>query len=216
MRFIFLILLCLAAVGASAQSAADVYHDAAGLYINGEMEAAEQAAVTGLAIDPDDAKLQALLEHIRQQQEQQNQQQSEDGDEGEQNEEPQDQQNEQENDGEPERQDSEERNDGQGEQNEPQPDGSTESDRQEEQQPEPEQQADQRNQNGHEDERQEPNLPQSSDGDATPEDVQLVQPGQMSRAEAERILGALRADESVLLRSIQRRPANPRHVERDW
>ena len=83
MRPLFLVFLLMTAAGASAQSAADYYHNAAGQYINGEMEAAEQATEAGLAIDPDDAKLQALLERIRQQRDQQNQQQSDEGDEGE-------------------------------------------------------------------------------------------------------------------------------------
>ena len=199
MRFLLLVLLMSGAIGASAQTAADEYHNAAGLYINGEMATAEQAAEAGLAINPHDAKLQALLERIRQQQEQQNQQQQ--SDEGEQSGEQQDEQNNQESDGEPEQQNSEQQNDGQGEPDQPQDDGSAESDRQGEEQQEPEQQADQQNQDGRE---------------AEPENAPPIELGRMSRAEAERILAALRADESALLRSIQRRPANPRRVERDW
>jgi len=219
MRYFFLGILLMGVVDVSAQSAIDYYHNAAGLYINGEVTAAEQAAEAGLAIDPNDARLQALLERIRQQQEQQNQQQqSNEGDQSDSlphdNGEQQDEQNNQENDGESEQQDSEPQNDGQGEQDQPRDDGSAESDRQEEHQPEPEQ-ADQQNQDGREGEQQELG-PQSNEGEAGAEDTQPVQLGRMSRAEAERILGALRADESTLLRSIQRRPANPRRVERDW
>lgn len=211
MRFVLFIFLWLGAVGASAQSAANYFHNAAGLYINGEMETAEQAAEAGLAIDPDDVKLQALLERIREEQEEQmrQNQQSDEGDEGEQS-------DEQQSEGESDRQESDQQNDGPGNQNLPQDDQSSESDRPDEAQQEPEQQADQQNQDGHEDEQQEPSQPRSGEDEITPEDAQPVQPGRMSRAEAERILGALRADESALLRSIQRRPANPRRVERDW
>lgn len=215
MRFLLLVLLMSGATGASAQTAADQYHDAAGLYISGDLEAAEQAAEAGLAIDPDDAKLQALLERIRQQQEQQNQQHSDEGDEGEPSDETQNPQNEQRSEGESDQQDSEQQDDGQGEQDQPQDDGSAESDQQNEQQ-EPEHQEDQQNQAGRENEQQEPNRSQTGEDEATPEDPTPIQLGRMSRAEAERILAALRADESALLRSIQRRPASTRRVERDW
>lgn len=223
MRFVLFIFLWLGAVGASAQSAANYFHNAAGLYINGEMETAEQEAEAGLAIDPDDVKLQALLERIREEQEEQMRQnhQRDEGDEGEQSDDQQDLQNEQQSEGESDRQESDQQYDGPGNQNLPQDDQSAESDRpdeaqQEPEQQEPEQQADQQSQDGHEDEQQEPSQPQSGEDEAEPEDAQPVQTGRMSRAEAERILGALRADESALLRSIQRRPANPRGVERDW
>lgn len=212
MRFLLLVLLMSGATGASAQTAADQYHDAAGLYISGDLEAAEQAAEAGLAIDPDDAKLQALLERIRQQQEQRNQQHS---DEGEPSDETQNPQNEQRSEGESDQQDSEQQDDGQGEQDQPQDDGSAESDQQNEQR-EPEHQEDQQNQAGRENEQQEPNRSQTGEDEATPEDPTPIQLGRMSRAEAERILAALRADESALLRSIQRRPASTRRVERDW
>ena len=211
MRFLLFIFLWLGAVGASAQAAANYFHNAAGLYINGEMETAEQEAEAGLAVDPDDVKLKALLERIREEQEEQMRQnhQRDEGDEGEQS-------DEQQSEGESDRQESDQQNDGPGNQDLPQDDQSAESDRPDEAQQEPEQQADQQNQDGHEDEQQEPSRPRSGEDEITPEDAQPVQPGRMSRAEAERILGALRADESALLRSIQRRPANPRRVERDW
>ncbi len=200
MRLVALLFFLLSAVEVSAQTATDHYHTAAQQYIGGEMEAAEQAATAGLAIDPDDTKLQALLERIRQQKEQQDQQQSGDDDQGDQNEDSQDQQ---ENRGESDAQDSEQQDSDEGSQNQPQDGSSVESDQHEEQQ-EPEQR---------DDDGQQPSKPQPGDDEATPSDAQ---PGQMSRAEAERILAALRADESALLRSIQRRQANPRRVERDW
>lgn len=206
MRLLLLVLLSLGTVGASAQSAANQYHDAARLYIDGQMEEAEQAAVAGLAIDANDVKLQALLERIRQQQEQPQQQQTGEGNDGERNEEPQD---EQDNQGESGPQDSDEQNDRQGDADLPQDDSSAEPDRQNEQ-PEPEQQE---IEDGG---RPEPDQQQPGEDGATPDDDRPIQPGKMSRAEAERILGALRADESALLRSIQRLPANPRRVERDW
>ena len=79
--------LCLLAAPVAAQSAVDHYHDAAQLYIAESNAEAEEAALAGLALAPDDEKLRALLEKIRERNEQQGQQ----GSDGE----PQDNENEQ-------------------------------------------------------------------------------------------------------------------------
>ncbi len=210
MRVLFLVIIfVISTVGANAQSATDQYHSAAGLYINGEMDAAERAAEAGLAIQPNDAKLQALLERIRQQQNQQEQ-----GDQRRQDRDDEQQPDEQEDQGEPDPQNPEQQDQQQSNQDQPQDDSSAESDRQEEQQESGQQEEQEQSEN--QGNQQQPDKPQPGENDPSTADAQPVEPGQMTRAQAERILGALRADESALLRSIQRRPASPRRVERDW
>jgi len=199
MTRIVALLLLLAAAPAGAQSVADYYHTAAQAYIAGQNAEAEQAAEAGLAIDPTDAKLQALLEKIRErnpddsggEQEQENADEQQDGE------------GEQQQDAESGEQDPEAEQEGQEEQNQ-QPEG-------EQQQPE------------------EPSEPQDQQqGDAGAEGEQQpqgggaqsalfeVKPGEMSRTEAERILRAIESDELELLREVQRRRARPRYVEKDW
>jgi Ca-activated chloride channel family protein len=194
------LLILLAAAPAGAQSVADYYHAAAQAYIDGENADAEQAAEAGLAIDPTDAKLQALLEKIRErnpddsggEQEQDDAENQEDG-EGEQQEQAQN--------GE---QDPEAESEGQDEQQ--QPEG-------EQQQPEePSEQNEQQGDAGAEGE-QEPQEPQGGGSQGTPFEVK---PGEMSQADAERILRAIESDELELLRDVQRRRARPRFVEKDW
>jgi Ca-activated chloride channel family protein len=57
------------------QTVDDYYHQAAQLYIGGKFNDAIMAIDRGLEIDPNDARLQALLDKIKQEQEQQQQQQ---------------------------------------------------------------------------------------------------------------------------------------------
>lgn len=210
-----LLLLLLSMPLAQAQSAVDYYHDAARLYVDGNTDAAERAAEAGLALAPDDARLQALLDRIRQQEQQQDQQQggapdqqqqqdqqgSDDGQQGEQGQS-------QPEDGE-EQQDESERledeNEGPATDRMDQPP--------EEQQPGREPQDEQ----GQEDEQQAPTPPEPGEDDGgTAGQSVPVEPGRMTRAEAERILSALGADERALLRNLRRTPARPRRVERDW
>lgn len=76
------------AQSARTPSALDLYHSAARSYIAGETEQAIRDAERGLALDPDDAKIQRLLDLLRQQQppqdgDGQQDDQSDQGDEGE-------------------------------------------------------------------------------------------------------------------------------------
>jgi len=196
------LLLLLAATPAGAQSVADYYHAAAQAYIDGQNAEAEQAAEAGLNIDPTDAKLQALLEKIRErnpddsggEQEQENADNQEDG-EGEQQE-----------NAESGEQDSEAEQEGQEEQNQ-QPEG-------EQQQPEePSEPQDQQQGDAGAEGEQPPQTPEGGGTQSTPFEVK---PGEMSQTEAERILRAIESDELELLRDVQRRRARPRYVEKDW
>ncbi len=200
--------LGLAVMPARAQSAVDYYHDAAKLYIAEHNAEAEQAAEAGLALAPDDRKLQALLEKIRERNEQQQQQSG--GEQEKQDEADEHQQ------GEGEQQD-------QNESGQPQPGDEgeqqqqAEGEEQSEQQPEgpaDEPTNDERDGNTGQEGEPSEGTPQEGSGDAdTPYDVK---PGEMSRAEAERILRAIQSDELQLLRDVQRRRARPRYVEKDW
>lgn len=201
-RLLPLFLLFVAAP-AGAQSVADYYHAAAQAYIAGENTEAEQAAVAGLNIDPTDAKLRALLEKIRErnpddsggEQEQENADNQEEG-EGEQQE-----------NAESGEQDPEAEQEGQEEQNQ-QPEGEQQQPPEEPSEPEDQQQGEA----GAEGE-QPPQNPQGGGTQSTPFEVK---PGEMSQAEAERILRAIESDELELLRDVQRRRARPRFVEKDW
>ena len=213
MRRSLAFLLLLVAAPAGAQSAVDFYHDAARLYIAEDNAQAERAAEAGLALAPDDQKLQALLEKIRERNDQEEQQGG----------------------GEPQQDDAEDQQQGEGEQQQdenesgqPQPGEEGEEQETGQQQPSEGEEQGQQQPEGPTDEpprderegntgqEGEPNegTPQEGGGDAdTPYDVK---PGEMSRAEAERILRAIQSDELELLRDVQRRRARPRYVEKDW
>ncbi len=180
--------LCFVASPARAQSVADYYHTAAQHYIGGENPQAEAAAEAGLALDPANAKLRALLEKIRERNEGTGSQHEQD--------------------------DADEQQPGEGEQqsgtdSEGEQDGGQQPG--EQQPPEDEPPQDEGEAGAESDEP--PDDPQGGGGTATPAEVQ---PGQMSRDEAERILRALQTDELELLRDVQRRRARPRYVEKDW
>ena len=209
MRPILFFLLLLVAAPAGAQSAVDYYHDAARLYIAEDSAQAERAAEAGLALAPDDRKLQALLEKIRERNEQ-DQQQDGSGDQDEQNEADEQPQ------GEGEQQDQNDAGQPQpgdeGEQETQQPDGDPSPEQQPPEGPTDEQDGEREGNTGTEGEPSE-GTPQGGGGTASPYDVK---PGAMSRAEAERILRAIQSDERELLRDVQRRRARPRYVEKDW
>ncbi|NNF57079.1 MAG: hypothetical protein HKN04_02455 [Rhodothermaceae bacterium] len=204
------------ALGVQAQTAVDYYHGAARLYIEGANAQAEQVALQGLALAPDDARLQALLDRIREQEQQQsgqgeqqnqddneNQQRGEEGEASDEGEQSGDQQQPQ--DGE------------QGQQDQPQDDQSAASDRPEEEQAEPEASQSGQPQDGEREEELPPDAQQRpGEGEETPEQMMSVEPGQMTQEEAERILSAVGANEGALLRQVQRRPGRGRRVEKDW
>jgi hypothetical protein len=197
-RFATIILLLVAAP-AGAQSVADYYHTAAQAYIGGQNAEAEQAAVAGLNIDPTDAKLQALLEKIRER--------NPDDSGGEQEQENADEQQ----DGEGEQQENAES----GEQDpEAEQEGQEEQPESEQQQPEEPSEPQDQQQGDAGAEGEQP--PQTLEGGGTQSTPFEVKPGEMSQTEAERILRAIESDELELLRDVQRRRARPRYVEKDW
>jgi hypothetical protein len=213
-RLLFLAALLALAVPARAQSAGDLYHEAARLYIGGERAAAEAAATHGLRLAPGDPKLQALLDRIRQQEQQQNrggpqsQQQSDpDQQDG--------QQRQQGSEGEQQQDERQGQQDQQGAPDQPEEEREgTPSDHPEEQQPPPEQEA--RPRPGREGEQPRPEARRPGEGEATPESAVPVAPGAMTQEEAERILNAVGTEERLLLRRVQRRPGAERRVEKDW
>lgn len=193
MRRPLFLLAILAAPLALAQSASGpdadaLYHSAAQAYIGGETEAAVRDAERGLALDPGNAKLERLLELLRQQQPpqdgEQDQDQESDGSDSQDENEPEDQQ---------------QGDDG------PESDDETERDgtQQERQEPNQEADADQ----GRDDERQRPPSSPSAGGER--------REMQMSAAEAQRLLDAVAADEELLVERM-RRPSRQRRSERDW
>ena len=172
-------------------SATDLYHSAARAYVDGENEQAVRDAERSLALNPDDPKTKKLLDLLRQQQPPQNgdgeqeNDEPQDGDEGE----PQDQQSGGQNPDAPEEDDEARRDQTQQEGGEP------------EEQERNEQQG-----------QQDPNPPS---GERTPADTGQPRPAQMSRAEAQRLLDAVAADEELLVEKM-RRPTRQRRSERDW
>ena len=210
MKRLALLLALLALVApARAQSAADFYHEAARLYVGDEREAAEQAAERGLRLAPDDPKLRALLDRIRQDEQQQS------GQGGGQNQEPNPnqeggEQGPQGNEGDPQQEQDREESEGRPEDG----DEGAASDRPQQEQPRPE--PSEQPQPGREDAPPRPDAPRPGEGEATPEGAAPAVPGQMSRAEAERILNAVGADERLLIRRVQRQPGAGRRVEKDW
>ncbi len=198
------LVLFLAAAPAGAQSVTDYYHTAARSYIDGDNAEAERAAEAGLALAPNDAKLQALLDKIRER--------NPDDSGGEQEQDEADQQE----DGEGEQQDDAQSGEQDGEESESEQPGEQqqpEGDQQQPEEPSEQEPTEQQQDDAGTEGEQEPSNPQGGGDTATPFDVK---PGEMSRAEAERILRAVESDELELLRDVQRRRARPRYVEKDW
>lgn len=171
--------------------AADAYARAAGLFIDGETERAESAAVEGLRAAPGDAKLQALLDLIRQEQPPQ------DGGGGEQN------------DDQGEDESGESGDDSQASQGDQgRPEDEDRSARQDQTRTDP-----------GEDEGDEPSEPQQGgregEGGDSPQQAP-VQPGQMSPEQAARLLDAVGGEERLLLRELRRRPSRVRRSDKDW
>ena len=172
--------------------AQDRYHAAAQAYVAGDDAAAVREAEAGLALDPGNAKLQQLLDLLRQ-----DPPPEDDGaqDEG-------------------ENEDGDEQQDGGEEQNSGQDGGAP--------QPDSEAERDGTDQNQPDDASQEDADPQASGGGREGEDRQGPQPGQgerresgMSAAQAQRLLDAVGADEELLV-SKMRRPGRASRSDRDW
>lgn len=170
------------------------YHEGARAFVDGEMGRARAAVEAGLRAAPDDARLQALRALIEQQEEQDQQQGGQDQDR---------QDGGEDRDGGPQEQDGE---DSPGDRRPPPPD-------------DPEAEQDQT--------RTQPQDPGDSDSEETqggrqtgaggaPEAEAEAPQGQMSRAQADRILDAVGGEERLLLEELQRRPTRGRRSEKDW
>ena len=198
MRRPLLLLLLFAAPLAAAQlsrtpGATEYYHNAAKAYVDGETEQAVQQAETGLALDPDNAKLKKLLDLLRQQKPPQ------DGDDG--------QQDDQSDSGDQEGEDDQGQNQQDG-QNGERPDSENNAERDGTQQKRDQPQDQQEGASGGERDRQRPNQP-------TPADAGAKSGSQMSAAQAQRLLDAVGAEEELLV-SRMRRPSRMRRSDRDW
>ena len=196
----------LAQTGSAGAGAADAYHQGAQLYVDGELGPAEAAVRAGLRVAPTDAKLQALLDLILDDQESQDGDQNQDpngdsGDDGQQGDEGGQ-------DGQPGEQGdsgSEPEEDGDNEQDgTPDEPGETERDG-------TDQGAGQDGQNDDADGQG----ARPGEGGETPQG-EAAAAGQMSRAQAERLLDAVGGDEQLLLRELTRGQSRIRRGDKDW
>ena len=193
LRLALLALALAAPVLAQAPGAADAYARAAGLFIDGDAEQAEAIAERGLQQAPGDAKLQALLDLIRQQQPpQDNEGGSESNEEGESDA------------GEPNEDDSA----GQGQQDRPEDGG-------------PQAEQDQTRADGPDGEGDDPSDRQPEgarpgEGGETPRQPLDGRPQRMSAEQAGQILDAVGGEERLLLRELRRRPTRMRRSDKDW
>ncbi len=165
-------------------SATNRYHQGAQAYVGGDNARALEAVNAGLALEPDNARLQALRDLIQQdQQEQEDQQDGGQQDENQNNSDPGE-------DGE------------QGDESE-----SGENGDQGEQEPPPgedEAEADQTN--------TAPQDPASGEeGQSAPAEA-----GEMTEAQAQRLLDAVGGEEQLLLRELRRAPSRQRQSDKDW
>lgn len=196
-RLLPVLLVALAIPGLAQQappSAPGAYDQAAKLFIDGDNAQAEAVAEEGLRAAPSDAKLQALLDLIRQQQPPQ------DGGGGDQNEDEQNQPQDPSDEGE---------SGSEGQQQDAPPD-----ERQEAEQDQT--RTDPQDSEGEENE-SDPQRPERTqpgeEGDASP---RPVPDGQMSAEQAERLLEAVGGEERLLLRELRRRPSRMRRTDKDW
>ena len=203
----------LAAVPVLAQraptGAAALYHDAAAQYVAGELAPAEAAARQGLRLAPDNAKLQALLDLILQDQENQDGDQNQDprgdsGDDGQQGEDSGQ-------DGQPGEQGDSGLEPGDDGQNEEDPAGGNPDEPDETERDGTDQGAGQDGQNDDADGQG----ARPGEGGETPQG-EAAAAGQMSRAQAERLLDAVGGDEQLLLRELTRGQSRIRRGDKDW
>ncbi len=198
----FLLLLAVLVPVALAQraprGASDVaverYHAGAQAFVDGDMARAEQAVDAGLRAAPNNARLRALRDLIEQDQDEQDQQQGGRGSDDAQNESGSEE--------------GEEGDQGQGGQNPnqpPPPDGpEAEQDQTRTQPQDPGQQ-----QGG-------PGGRGDRQGGQAGDEAEAVPQGEMSQAQAERILDAVGGEERLLLRELRRAPTRSRRADKDW
>ena len=193
---ISLSLLLLAWQNANAQLAPadDFFNGGAQLYISNNIPAALERVETGLKTYPNDDKLKRLEQLLKQQQQQQQQDQQQ------QNQQKQDQQ----------KKSDEQKNQQQNQQKDSQ-------------QPKPDQQkqnqADQQKDEQKKQQEQQKASAQKKDGekpDQPDAEGQPVKPGEMTPAEAKRLLDAQKGDEQLLQMKPGGKPVNPNRPVKDW
>ena len=205
-----LVLLALLASAALAQSAGRdagrrgvdpvaKYHEGARAFIGGDVGQAKAAVQAGLQADPDDQRLQALRDLIEQEQEEQDQRRG-----GQQDPDAENQ------DTEGERQD-EGGEGGSGQQPAPPDDAGQEAEQDQTRTQEPPPGESDGGDPGDEGAGQ-----SVGEGGPTPPGGAAVPEGQMSRAQAERILDAVGGDERLLLRELRRSSVRGRRSDKDW
>lgn len=187
-------------VAQTTESPADYFHAGARDFIGNKLTDAAQSVDYGLSLAPDDAELlqlknlidAALEEQKKQQQNQQDQQ---------------DQQDQQQQDQEQDQQ--------QQDQQQEEQDGGEESDQQEQ---DPQNQEEQQEGEEQSDEQKQGNEQESDSqgGGDSETDPAEIDPNELSREEAERILQALENEEGQLLRQVQKMKVRARRVEKDW
>lgn len=172
--------------------AAERYHAGAQAFIDGDVGRAKTAVDAGLRAAPNNARLQALRDLIEQDQQEQDQQQGGQSSDDAQNQ-----------SGGEEGQEGDQGQDGQNpNQTLPPEEAEAEQDRTRTQPQDPGEQQDGNRQNG-----------QAGAGQETEE---AVPQGEMSRAQAERILEAVGGEERLLLRELRRAPTRGRRTDKDW
>ena len=188
------VVLAQRAPGGPSVSATERYHAGAQAFIDGDMARASAAVEAGLQVAPNNARLQALRDLIEQNQDQQDQQQGGQNSDDAQNE----------SGGENEQEGDEGQNGDSQNQPPPPEEPGAEQDQTRTQPQNPGQQQD--GQGGRDDAPS--TAGQASQADATP--------GEMSRAQAERILDAVGGQEQLLLRELRRAPTRGRRTDKDW
>lgn len=174
------------------------YHEGAQAFIAGDVPAASAAVRAGLQADPDSHRLQELRDLIEQDQEEQDQRRGGQQDQDAQNEDSEGQR------------DDEGQSGGQGQQQPPEEqEAGAGRDRTDTQNTPP-------GDAGEEQDGPEGAGRSVGEGGPTPPGGEAIPEGQMSRAQAERILDAVGGDERLLLRELRRSSARGRRTDKDW
>lgn len=174
--------------------AAERYHAGAQAYVAGDVARAKTAVDSGLRVAPNNARLQALRDLIEQDQQEQDQQQGSQNSDDAQNQ-----------SGGDEGQEGDQGQSGQNPNQPPppeEPEAEQDETRTQPQDPGQQQDGQSNRQNGQ--------------AGAGQEAEEAVPQGEMSRAQAERILEAVGGEERLLLRELRRAPTQGRRTDKDW
>jgi len=184
-----LLLIAWQKAGAQLAPADDFFNGGAQLYISNNIPAALERVETGLKTYPNDDKLKRLEQLLKQQQQQQQQQQNQQKQD--QQKKSDDQKNQQQN----QQKDSQQQKPDQQKQNQ--------ADQQKDEQKEQQQKASVQKKDGEK--------PDQPDAEGQP-----VKPGEMTPAEAKRLLDAQKGDEQLLQMKPEGKPVNPNRPVKDW